>query len=322
MSLTGRRLMILTEGDRRRGLGHVVRCGGYAEEWRARGGEVSWRIDGDDLAMKAAERLGTVEAGDWLRAPDDTVDADVAIVDSYALDPKMARRLADRAPAIVFMDDLQRIAYSGGLVVHPAPAPAPLRLDGGEWLCGPTWQPLRTAFVRPPSRVAVARRIGRVFVVMGGSDAQGLGGRVAETLARALPEAEIRLAGADEAPSGVVGLGRLTAESMAAEMTACDLAISAAGQTVFELARCGAPTVMLGVAENQRPNLEGWPPLVGFVNAGMWDAPDLEARLAGGCEALHDPHVRQAVSARAMAAVDGQGANRLIDRLEARWRTD
>ena len=47
-------LLILTEGDRSRGLGHVTRCSAYAEGWLTRGGAVHWRLDGDDTARSVA----------------------------------------------------------------------------------------------------------------------------------------------------------------------------------------------------------------------------------------------------------------------------
>jgi RimJ/RimL family protein N-acetyltransferase len=57
---------------------------------------------------------------------------------------------------------------------------------------------------------------------------------------------------------------------MAELMTASDIAVSAAGQTLFELARCGVPTIAVGVAENQRHNLEGFTDAGVCYNAGWW----------------------------------------------------
>ncbi len=41
-------------------------------------------------------------------------------------------------------------------------------------------------------------------------------------------------------------------------MIKCDIAISAAGQTLFELARIGVPTYAVQVAENQTLNMLSW----------------------------------------------------------------
>jgi hypothetical protein len=71
---------------------------------------------------------------------------------------------------------------------------------------------------------------------------------------------------------------------------------------------------MIGIADNQLPNLRYWPDACGFVSLGRPDA-GLGARLEAGVAALGSPQVRAAVSARAGALVDGQGVMRLFDHL-------
>lgn len=41
-------------------------------------------------------------------------------------------------------------------------------------------------------------------------------------------------------------------------MLKCDIAVTAAGQTTYELARIGLPTIAIGVVENQKFNIDGW----------------------------------------------------------------
>jgi spore coat polysaccharide biosynthesis predicted glycosyltransferase SpsG len=312
-----RSLLILTEGDRHRGLGHVTRCAAYAEGWIGRGGEVRWRLDGDGAARSVAGATGEVALGPWLDRIDTLAPADMAIVDSYRLTAPLARAVADRFEAVVFVDDLQAVTYPAATVVHPALDPAPAAPDAAEWLVGPRWQPLRPAFWTLPSRPPARDTIGRVLVTLGGGDTPGLGAEVAGAVRRLLPETRIDLVAGHaevEAAADVTVHRGLSAEAMADLMLRADLAVSAAGTTVFELARCGTPTLMIGIADNQRPNLRYWPDAGGFVSLGRPDA-GLGARLEAGVAALGSPQVRAAVSARAGALVDGQGVMRLFDHL-------
>ena len=48
-------LVILTEGDWARGLGHLGRCLGYARHWRLVGRQVLWIVDGDEAARRFLE---------------------------------------------------------------------------------------------------------------------------------------------------------------------------------------------------------------------------------------------------------------------------
>lgn len=316
-------LVIFTEGDLVRGLGHVSRCSAYAEAWRARGGEVQWVLDGD---AAATAMIGAAEARTATWQADvagliGTLPSGVALVDSYTARDAVLAEIAGWAEATVFVDDLNR-HYPGGLVVHPAPDRTGTWDEGalGTWLEGPEWQPLRPAFWDLPVRPSARAEIERILVVMGGGDLRGLGGAMADLAAEAFPQAMIDLVLAPGQPEPAhprLSVHRgLDAAGMAALMLRADLAISGAGQTIFELARCGVPTIMVGIADNQQPNLHHWPRLCGFIDAGVWDDPELNRQVRAGLHSLKDAATRQAINDRARAVVDGQGVRRLFDRLD------
>ncbi len=132
---------------------------------------------------------------------------------------------------------------------------------------------------------------------------------------RLLPDAAIDVLGPAPPEPGVTAHLDCDAEAVVRLMTCADLAISAAGQTIFELASCGTPTVMVAVAGNQAANLALWPELAGFEVAGAWDDPNLEQQVARAMATL-DPAERRAwVATRAQQAVDGGGVDRVLDRL-------
>ena len=116
-------LVILTEGDWARGLGHLGRCLGYAQQWRRMGRQVLWIVDGDESARRFLEGEIVV----WRRWQDDghipEVEGAVAIADSYGASPAALQAIAGRAAAAVYLDDLELDDYPPGLVVHSAPGP-------------------------------------------------------------------------------------------------------------------------------------------------------------------------------------------------------
>lgn len=308
-------LVILTEGDAARGLGHVVRCSAYGQGWRARGGEVRWILDGDDRAAGVAAETGPVRRQPWQSGPlPDIAPDEVALVDSYALSQDLAEGVLGRAHQTVFIDDLGCLAYPGGLVVSPAVQRAD-RAGAAEWLMGPRWQPLRPAFRTVPKRLAVSDEVRRVLVILGGTDVRSLSARVVSVVRRVLPEAAIDVLGPALAEPGVTGYLDCDAAAVARLMAQADLAISAGGQTIFELAACGTPTVMIAVAANQAANLALWPSLAGFEAAGAWDDPDLDQQIVRAVMALAPSARRAGITARAQRAVDGGGVDRLLDRL-------
>lgn len=317
-------LVIFTEGDLVRGLGHVSRCSAYAQGWMERGGQVCWVLDGDEAAVRMTGAPAVVRRQRWqddpAQAPSD-LRPDVVLVDSYCATPEVLEALAADAGASIFVDDLRR-TYPAGLVVHAAPdkdARDPVAAVS-IWLEGPGWQPLRTPFWDLKPRGSVRSSIERILVVIGGGDLRGMGPAMAALAGESHPGACVDLVMApghlapEASPRLAVHSG-LDAAAMASLMAEADLAISGAGQTVFELARCGTPTVMIGIADNQQANLDHWPGLCGFIDAGRWDDIRLAERVRAGLTKMSSAKARQAVSDRASALVDGQGVRRLFDRL-------
>ena len=314
-------LVILTEGDWARGLGHLGRCLGYARQWRRMGREVLWIVDGDGAARRFLEDETVV----WRRWQDDgdipeVADA-VAIADAYGASPVALDAIAGRAAAAVYLDDLELDDYPPGLVVHSAPGPLDRSGRRAEWLIGPAWQPMPSAFWTVAQRKPVAETIGSVLILVGGTDLRDLGGRLAALARSAYPKSRIHLvrgAGArGEVPdSGAVTVHRaLPPEALRDLMLGADLALSAAGQTLYQLARCGVSTLMIGVADNQAKHLRQWPGTGAMLSAGMWDAPGLDDRILHGLESLKPAGVRAAMSAAGQTAVDGRGAARLAERI-------
>ena len=68
-------------------------------------------------------------------------------------------------------------------------------------------------------------------------------------------------------------------KQMLEAMENVDLAISSAGQTLYELARVGVPTIAVGVVDNQINNIKNWQKQ-GFIEfAGFWNDDDLEENI-------------------------------------------
>lgn len=310
-------LVILTEGDWARGLGHLGRCLGYAQHWRSMGRRVLWVVDGDD----AARRFLADETVVWRRWQDDGIipeaEGAVAIADSYGASAAALQAIAERAGAAVYLDDLEQDDYPPGLVVHSAPGPLDRTGRRAEWLIGPAWQPMPSAFWTVAERKPVAETIGSVLVLAGGTDLRDMGGRLAALAREAFPGSRIHLvrgAGArgDVSGSGPVTVHRALAPEVLRDlMLEADLAISAAGQTLYQLARCGVPTLMIGVADNQTKHLREWPATGAMLSAGMWDAPGLQDRILDCLAAMNSASVRAAMSLAGQTAVDGLGAARL-----------
>ena len=70
-----------------------------------------------------------------------------------------------------------------------------------------------------------------------------------------------------------------TAEEMKNVMINSDIAVSAAGQTLGELARVGVPAIAIGIADNQINNVRGWSNVGCIEYAGWHDDTYLREKL-------------------------------------------
>ncbi len=315
------RLVLRADASGTIGAGHVSRMVAYAERAVARGWEVVFS--------------GQVDNAEWLAARFDELSVpvmpsvsfegfDAVIVDHYGLGELRERVNAAGALLVSIEDDVfgRRAA---DLVVDCGFAPAPRPDDGSaELLRGVAYAPLRDV-VREAREKRRGRREGaerpHVTVVLGGGTEwagtvsallhalrdTGLP-FVADVLVRgepvvpeALPGQEFRIA-----PPGP-GLLDLLVET--------DIAVSAAGVTLLELCCLGVPTAVVQLVDNQVTGYRGALDL--GLAAGLGSAAALDDDAVETLRTLlRDPAVRRRFSETASSVVDGQGVDRVLDRLE------
>jgi spore coat polysaccharide biosynthesis predicted glycosyltransferase SpsG len=168
--------------------------------------------------------------------------------------------------------------------------------------------------------------VARVLVTLGGADPQSSTMAVVDAVQRALPEATLDVVigplfgpvpDLDRRAAGHRSRLRLhrDMDDLSALMSAADLAVSGGGQTLYELAATGVPTVALCLADNQEPNIAALAG-VSLLSAGRVaeSAAGRFDRIEEGCRQLAaDPALRQRMSDAGRSLIDGQGAARVAD---------
>ncbi|MEU7782096.1 PseG/SpsG family protein [Micromonospora parva] len=325
----------------RRGVGHLVRCLALAEEFLARGADVTV--------------FGTVERLDWATAelaargipllpgPDSAADLveaarrhelDVLVLDSYDLDPAGAGALRAAGVYTVAIIDGDSRGQVADLYLDQNFG-AELPGLPGRLLAGSGYALLRDSVInaRPPvapPATAVSRP--RVLAFFGGTDAVGAAPVLTRVLVAAghpmdltvivgRPEIEAEIE--DVTP----GRGQIIrpvppTTSLPALITGADLVVSAAGTSTWELCCLGAPSALVCVVDNQR---ESYTRVVRHgLAAGLGELPELTAGGVAGRAArataartlhglLSSPQRRATLTARAWSTVDGHGRARVVD---------
>jgi UDP-2,4-diacetamido-2,4,6-trideoxy-beta-L-altropyranose hydrolase len=326
-------VLFYTEGGPHVGFGHLRRCLTLASALRALGVESLFLVHGGQPAVQQVVRAGcqVVAARAHANAAElvelqRTLGAPAIVVDSYTLPHAYFSALAATGARLVVIDDLGGHHPAADLVVNPSiearRGDYPLQPCGRTaYLLGPRYALLRPEFAVPPQRDE-AGPVRRVLLTLGGADPHGLTASLLRWVSQALPEcaldvvigpfcsqtAPIEAAARQHAAVTL----HLHPTHVRALMLAADLAITAGGQTTYELAATGTPAIGIQVAENQAGNLQGWARRGALLPVGCVTDPDLEFKLRAALLALAgDPARRATMSRRGRALVDGRGVPRV-----------
>jgi UDP-2,4-diacetamido-2,4,6-trideoxy-beta-L-altropyranose hydrolase len=333
-----RRLIIRADGGVEIGFGHIMRCLAIADAAVAKGWEIGLASADmpPDLLQKIPSycaiysRPGRVGETSWLSEVLANGDEQVLLIDGHHFDsPQRKAWCKFDCPVATIDDNCHLTAYHTDLLVNPNRHASMLDYYQdqtiGELLLGVKYFPLRSALRKALDRPlpALSNRH-RVLVNFGGSDPTLLTMPVSLALRRVLP-AEVAIdivIGPGHPESGQL-IARLTREvansavyvdpaNFGQLMANAGLAISAGGGTVLELAAFATPTLTVIVADNQDlpARASGYPFVDGRSDNKVTEIAAMAAKLWA------DNNTRQQLSTDLADDIDGQGAARIIEKLE------
>ena len=329
------------DGGAELGVGHVIRCLALADELLARGAAVT--LIGDVGGVAWVEEQIRQRGLDHVQAPGDAegltalatrLRLDAMVLDGYHLDPQCGTSL--RATGVVVL------AISDG--PFGAEQEADIVLDQN---LGATADPARSGTVlagldfvlfrdqvlthrRSPESLDCAGSPPRVLTVFGGTDPYAAGPVVVPLLlATGLPVHVVAVAARPEIAEQMralpTGSGQTIevvspVEDLAALAVTCDLAVTAAGSSVWEFLCLGVPAALICVTDNQAVgydavSAEGVAVPVGRLAALRDDPQARDASVDALRRLLDDPAARQTLAERGQRLVDGRGRQRVADAL-------
>ncbi len=323
------KVIILTEGGRQIGLGHISRCSSLYDELEARGIEVEFIIYGDtndieiikNKKFKLANWLSTDFLNYYIK------ENDYCIVDSYLATEDLYKVISNRAKKSLFIDDNARIKYPRGLVVNPSLSSNVVtypKNDTNCYLLGHKFIILRTPFIQV-KREPQKTKVKEVLITLGGSDIHNLTPIILNKFSSRYPNLIFNVV-IGNAFKNIDEIKRFsskntklyenaTAEEMKRVMLNSDIAITAAGQTIYELMATQTPFIPIKVAENQSNNVSG---LKEFnLVERILDYKDalFKKKIVLELEKMMDFGKRNELVSKYNKVIDGLGTKRIIDAL-------
>jgi len=322
------------------GLGHLNRCVALAAALKELDADCLFIDSADHIVRRVTAVFGFRIAGVGREIPGSERDlkevldlsyrnkCDVAVLDSYYLNSAYLAALRKSGLFVVAIDDLARFPFPCQLVVNSGARAQQLLYTSSsgdtEFLLGPKYVSLRPEFW-DIGRREVHVEVQNVLLTVGGGDPHNLIPRLLVSLDRMSGNFGVTAMigpfsqNLDEVEQTVESCTRMV--SLVKDpvlvrdlMLQADLAISAGGQTLYELAATGTPTIGLQVAENQAQNLHALEAEGVLTVAGSARDSDLLPRVMAAVQQMVETsELRKRMSMTGQRLIDGRGATRVAE---------
>jgi len=345
-----KRLFFRADAAPELGLGHARRCAVLAGACRQLGAEIHLLVRRRDVAMPAlGDWAGAVlhevpwdcgpeEDAQWTLEKCAENGLQSGVIDHYRIDAGYQQVLSDGGLRWLQFGNTGHVHPLLGKWVHDANPQAKRedylgRLVNPETECllGPRYALVESRFgeVRAKSIRPQQRKVESVLLTFGGGDdrggferalgwleALGFSGRRVLLTTGLNPQLEVLRKRADK--DGRIEL-QVDNWQPAEVMAKCQLAITAGGTAVYELACLGVPTVIVNTAENQQATARAWQERGLAVSLGALEMVVDAVAMEQIGRLMEDGDARLALAKKSWEAVDGRGAERVAAALLAGW---
>ncbi len=339
-----KKICIRVDGNEIIATGHVMRCLSVAQQLRKMGGQVVFVV-ADERPCPMIEEQGFdtyVMDSVWNDMDTETrtfcdylVENSIKIVllDSYYVTKDYLFSVS-KVASVCYIDDMDKFTYpvhtiiNYGLNYSRDYVVKYKRVDlDTEFLLGGVYAPLREEFSYKPYQVN--KEVERVLITTGGTDQLGMSYSLLETFLgnkqTASLEYNVILGRFNKDKARLQELSKRYDNvklhenvcNMSYWMRNCDVAVSAAGTTKYELSACGIPSICFEVADNQEGAIE-WEEN-GYMLYGGNAYLEKDICLNICCDKLislcNNYERRRELSHRMQQLVDGLGAKRISEYL-------
>lgn len=331
--------MILIRADANEvvGTGHIMRCLSLANAFNEIGEEVVFCTAdhrADNLIRGKGYKVICLDS-DWTELKEDGIvhvaedlKPGLILVDSYYITEEYMHKLRKAAPT-AYIDDMNSHCWDVDYLINYNIYAdnfdySAYRKSGTELLMGPRYAPLRSEFKGIPKRI-VKETVTDILVSAGGADPERITEKIIQDICPG--ERTIRFHFVVGALNPRINdikklqedniILHINEKNMSALMNSCDIAISAAGTTLYELCATGLPTITYTLADNQLLPAKAFDEQHVMISAD--DCRD-NSRFIDNLKIavnnlINDHQLRVQCAQNMQNLVDGNGADRIVKRL-------
>ncbi|MFW9988901.1 MAG: UDP-2,4-diacetamido-2,4,6-trideoxy-beta-L-altropyranose hydrolase [Candidatus Odinarchaeota archaeon] len=324
------KVYIITEGDSKVGLGHITRCTSLYQAFEEKNINPCFIINGCESIRDLLYKKNFI-IFNWIRDKDDLFElirnADVVIIDSYLIDDLTIQKIAKIVKLPVFIDDTQRVNYPRGFVINGSVHAKDLNYPSSpelHYLLGSNYCMLKRIFWNRPKR-HLNYNIKSIMITFGGNDLRNITPKIIKNLNTEYPNIKKNV---------IIGkyfqnVGEIKkackkncnliyspdAEGMKEIMLNSDIAITAGGQTTYELVSMGVPAISVAVVNNQIKSVVKLNELNINYYAGWWKDKNLYDKIINFIQELNDVDLRKKMVEIGFKLIKPDGSRKIVENI-------
>ena len=317
-------VFILTEGGKNKGFGHIARCSSIYDAFKINGISPKLIINGDDSIIPIFNNI-EFSIENWMEELPPIKPSDIVIIDSYLANESLYQKIFEMSALLVSFDDDNRINYPGGIVINGNVLSQDIDYPFNynvDYLLGSQYSSLKKEYW-DVSPIRINKMVQNILITMGGDDIRDLTPTILNLINKEFPNLnKMIIVGKsfnninkiEEIADDKTNLIYSPDSTMMLDlMLKSDIAISAGGQTTYEFARIGLPSIAISIADNQTDSILNWEKL-GFLEfAGLWDDTYLNDNVVNKLNKLMDFEYRKEKQDNGISIIDGFGAKRVVN---------
>lgn len=337
-------LIIRADANWKVGTGHIMRCLALAQAWHDHGGKTVFITQCDSPPLKQRlfdEGCQVVDLQNCNLAKRDleqticvfdSYPGSWLVLDGYHFDSEYQRQIKQTGHPLLVIDDMADLGhYYADIVLNQNIYAEQLEYKCEPYtklLLGTRYVLLRREFLKWQGyKRDIPEVAKKILVTMGGSDPDNVALKVLKSLEKivVLDLEVIAILGPSnqnrdmiqrvaDSSTVIIQLAE-DPKNMSSLMARADLAVTAGGSTVWELAYMGVPTSVIVLAPNQQNNARYLEKSGGTVNFGFYNNLSLDTLSLTLKKLISNPEMRTSLANMSQKLVDGQGAIRVLTNL-------
>lgn len=316
-------VLFLTEAGTGIGFGHLMRSLALQSFFSRKNIDTLFFLN--CMGNEYTNHNESIEVIDWLKDLSKVKESanvyNIVVVDSYLANRDYYSFLKTIFKRVIAIDDYNRIVYDVDLIINPNIFGDFLDYSNqfAKIISGKNYIILRDSFLDIEQNFIVRENIQKILVTLGGSDYKNILPDILNVIKDMNYKINI-VTGSENykrklkntyTENNLTFYGYVDGHKMVRLMLNSDIVISAAGQTLNELAYMGVPTISICIDEDQILNLEAYYKNGFLLDKIFWRDTDIFKKLVDLLCKMQDENLRLDLSTKGKKLVDGKGVENI-----------